>query len=169
VLLTRGQGFAGSLPGLLAMIVACVTWSVGSVWALHGLPRVFGGRTLALAPGAAGYASEMLAGGVVLLVMSAIAGESPQWLLSWANDGRAILCWLYLVVAGSLLGFSAYMVLLQRTSAALASSYSLVNPVIGLVLGVWVGDEVVSRGEWLAAGVVAVGVLLLLQGQRSKS
>jgi drug/metabolite transporter (DMT)-like permease len=162
VLLTRGQGFAGSLPGLLALIVACVTWSVGSVWALHGLPRVLSGRTLALAPGAAGYASEMLAGGVVLLVLSALAGETPQRPLSWAHDSRAIWCWLYLVAAGSLLGFSAYMVLLQRTSAALASSYSLVNPVIGLVLGVAVGGEVISSGEWLAAGVVAVSVMLLL-------
>jgi drug/metabolite transporter (DMT)-like permease len=166
LLLTQGQGFAGSFTGLAALWIACLTWSVGSVWALHGLPRVFSGRALTLAPGAAGYASQMLAGGVVLLLMSALAGESPQWPLSWQHDSRAILCWLYLVVAGSLLGFSAYMVLLQRTSAALASSYSLVNPVIGLLLGVLVGGEMVSAGEWLAAAVVAVGVMLLLFGRR---
>ncbi len=52
--------------------------------------------------------------------------------------------------------------LLQRTSTALASSYTFVNPVIGLVLGVWLGGEVVTAGEWLAAGVVCAGVVLLV-------
>jgi drug/metabolite transporter (DMT)-like permease len=66
------------------------------------------------------------------------------------------------VVAGSVIGFSAYMMLLQRTSTALASSYTFVNPVIGLVLGVTLGGEVVTSHEWLAAGVVCAGVVLLL-------
>jgi drug/metabolite transporter (DMT)-like permease len=161
LMLTRGQGFGASFTGLLAMVVACATWSVGSVWALHGLP---GGRRLVLAPGAAGYASQMLVGGLMLLGMSAATAEVPQW----PPQGRALLCWLYLVVAGSLIGFSAYMLLLQRTSAALASSYSLVNPVIGMLMGVMWGGEVVSGFEWLAAAVVAAGVMLLLWGQSGK-
>ena len=74
--------------------------------------------------------------------------------------------WVYLVLAGSLVGFSAYMVLLQRTSAALASSYTFVNPIIGLGLGVLLGGEVVSSFEWAAAGVVCAGVVLLLVGAR---
>lgn len=159
VALAFGQGFSGSLGGLAAIALACITWSLGTVWALHGLP---GGRSLSLAPGAAGYASQMLAGGAVLLVMSAIAGEQPSWPL----DERALLSWAYLVVAGSLLGFSAYMILLQRTGAALASSYTFVNPIVGLLLGVTIGGEVIHAGEWLAAGVVAAGVLLLLTGRR---
>jgi drug/metabolite transporter (DMT)-like permease len=162
VLLTQGQGFAASLPGLVAMAVACITWSVGSVWALHGLPRALSGRRLQLADGAMGYGSQMLAGGVILLAMSLVAGERP----TWPPDARALACWFYLVVAGSLIGFSAYMVLLQRTSTALASSYTFVNPVIGLMLGVTIGGEVVSTLEWGAAGVVLVGVVLLLAGRR---
>jgi drug/metabolite transporter (DMT)-like permease len=162
LLLTRGQGFAASWVGLVAMLLACATWSLGSVWALHGLP---GGKSLTMATGAAGYASQMLMGGVILLLMSLLAGEIPQW----PPESRALACWLYLVVAGSLIGFSAYMLLLQRTSAALASSYSLVNPVIGLLMGVLLGGEVVTGFEWAAAGVVAAGVLLLLGGQRAKA
>jgi drug/metabolite transporter (DMT)-like permease len=155
VLLMRGQGFAASPGGLVAMAVACFTWTLGSVWALHGLP---GGRRLTLADGAMGYGSQMLAGGLLLMAASWVAGESPQW----PPDGRALVSWAYLVVAGSLIGFSAYMILLQRTSAALASSYTFVNPVIGLVLGVTLGGEVVTRGEWLAAAVIGAGVVLLL-------
>lgn len=159
VLLTRGQGFTASWGGLLAISTACVTWSVGTVWARHGLP---GGRALALAPGAAGYASQMAVGGLLLLAASWLVGETPQW----PPDPRALLCWFYLVVAGSLIGFSAYMVLLQRTSAGLASSYTFVNPIIGLVLGVVLGGEVVSGPEWMAAAVVSAGVVLLLLGRR---
>jgi drug/metabolite transporter (DMT)-like permease len=57
-------------------------------------------------------------------------------------------------------------VLLQHVSSALSSSYSFVNPIIGLGLGVALGGEVVSSGEALAAGVIAAGVVLLLRAQR---
>ncbi len=153
--LAAGQGFGASWAGLLAIVGACVTWSVGTVWAKHGLP---GGRRLALAPGAMGYASQMTAGGLLLLAGAWAAGEQP----SWPIDTRSLLCWAYLVVAGSLVTFTAYMVLLERTSATLASSYTYVNPLIGLLLGVSLGGEVVSAGEWAAAGVVVAGVVLLL-------
>jgi drug/metabolite transporter (DMT)-like permease len=158
-LLTTGQGFSASLPGLLAIALACLTWSLGTVWAMHGLP---GGRSLALAPGAAGYASQMLVGGLMLLAGAWATGETP----TLPPDARSLACWLYLVVAGSLVGFSAYMVLLQRTSAALASSYTFVNPLIGLVIGVAVGGEVITGLEWAAAGVISAGVVLLLMGRR---
>jgi drug/metabolite transporter (DMT)-like permease len=58
------------------------------------------------------------------------------------------------------------MLLLARTSASLAASYSLVNPVVGLALGVTVGAEAVSKWEWLSAGVILIGVVLLLTGRR---
>jgi len=159
VLLSRGQGFGASLPGLLTMALACVSWSLGSVWARHGLP---GGRRLIPAPGVAGYASQMVVGGALLLIASAAAGEQPVL----PPDPRALACWLYLVVAGSLVAYTAYMLLLQRTSAAVASSYTFVNPVIGLLLGVSIGGEVISGQEILAAGVITSGVVLLLAGKR---
>ena len=80
----------------------------------------------------------------------------------------AVAAWLYLVVFGSLLAFSAYMVLLARASAAVASSYSLVNPVIAMLLGVWLAGETITAPEWTAAGVVLVGVVLMLWGLRAK-
>jgi drug/metabolite transporter (DMT)-like permease len=159
LMLASGQGFSASLPGLLAIAAACLTWTLGTVWARHGLP---GGRALALAPGAAGYASQMAVGGVLLLAMSLATGEQPQW----PPAPLALACWAYLVVAGSLVGFSAYMLLLERTSAALASSYTFVNPIIGLLLGVWLGGEAVSRLEWAAAGIALAGVVVLLLGRR---
>lgn len=153
LMLTRGAGLHGSPAGLIAIMVGTTGWALGSVLAQRGF---------ALAPGATGFASEMLAGGLVLLFMSAVRGES--WLL--AGQTGVWLAWLYLVVFGSLIAFSAYMLLLARTSASLAASYSLVNPVVALFLGVTVGAEAVSSWEWLSVGVVLIGVVLLFTGRR---
>jgi drug/metabolite transporter (DMT)-like permease len=53
------------------------------------------------------------------------------------------------------------MVLLHRTTPSLAASYTYVNPIVALVLGVWLGDEIVTSYEWLAVSVVLIGVILL--------
>jgi drug/metabolite transporter (DMT)-like permease len=129
---------------------------------VHGLPRALGGRKLDLAPNAMGFASQMLAGGAVLMLMSALAAERPGWPIA----PLALASWAYLVVAGSLMAFSAFMVLLQRTPAAVSSSYAYVNPIIGLVLGVTLGGETLHAGEWLAAALVTASVVLMLRGQR---
>lgn len=155
LMLTQGAGFQASPAGLAAIATACLTWSVGSVLSQRSLP---------LAPGAMGFASEMLCGGAVLMVLSLIAGEHP----AWPPQPAAVAAWFYLVVAGSLIAFNAYMVLLARASAGLASSYTFVNPVIAMLLGVAVLGEVVSGFEWAAAGVVLAGVVLMLRGAAVK-
>jgi drug/metabolite transporter (DMT)-like permease len=149
LMLTRGQGFQASPSGLVAIALACVTWSIGSVLSQRATP---------LAPGAMGFASEMLCGGVVLMGLAAASGES----LAWPPQPLAAAAWAYLVVFGSLIAFNAYMLLLAQASAGLAASYTFVNPVIALALGVTLGGELVSAFEWSAAGVVLVGVVLLL-------
>ena len=88
---------------------------------------------------------------------------------SWPPEPAAVAAWLYLVVFGSLIAFNAYMLLLARASAGLASSYTFVNPVIAMLLGVAVLGEAVTGFEWLAAGVVLVGVVLMLRGSRRSS
>jgi drug/metabolite transporter (DMT)-like permease len=149
LLLTQGAGFQASPAGLAAIALACAGWSLGSVLSQ---------RTLPLAPGAMGFASEMLCGGAVLMAMSALHGEA----LLWPPRPVALAAWLYLVVFGSLVAFNAYMLLLARASAALASSYTFVNPVIAMLLGVAIAGEHVSPFEWGAVSVVLAGVLLLL-------
>ena len=153
LMLTQGSGFKSSPEGLVALCVACICWSLGSVLSQRSLP---------LAPGAMGFASEMLCGGVVLMVLAAISGET----MSWPLQAEAVAAWVYLVVFGSLIAFNAYMVLLARAPAALASSYTFVNPVIAMLLGVWIAGEAVTRFEWYAVGVVLAGVLLLLFKRR---
>ena len=81
---------------------------------------------------------------------------------SWPPEPLALGAWFYLVVFGSLVAFNAYMILLARAPASLAASYAYVNPVIAMLLGVALGGEVITAGEWGAAGVVLCGVLLML-------
>ena len=154
LLLVQGKAFTASPTGLAAITVACVSWSLGSVLSQRRFP---------LAPGAMGFASEMICGSVLLLLLAAALGERPQWppqpLAAWS--------WVYLIVFGSLLAFNAYMVLLGRVSAALASSYTFVNPVIALGLGIWLGGETVTAFEWTAAGVITAGVVLLVLGRQT--
>lgn len=153
LLLTRGAGFQASPAGLAAIATACVTWSLGSVLSQRSLP---------LAPGAMGFASEMICGGLVLLVLAAATGESfPAHI-----EPQALAAWLYLVVAGSLVAFNAYMLLLANASPGLASSYTFVNPVIAMLLGVAVAGEQITPLEWAAAGVILAGVVLLLRARR---
>lgn len=161
--LAAGQSFSASPLGLGAVLLASVAWKLGSVWTVHGLPQALGGRRLDLTPGAMGYASQMLAGGALLTLASPLAGEQPGWPL----DPLALAAWVYLVVAGSLVAFSAFMLLLQRTPTAVSSSYAYVNPVIGMVLGVTLGGETIQWGEWLAAGLVTGSVLLMLGGRKA--
>jgi drug/metabolite transporter (DMT)-like permease len=107
LLLARGHGFSASPGGLIAVSISTLSWSTGSVLSLHRFPP---------APGSGGFASEMICGGAILL----------------------------------LIAFSAYMTLLARAGVALATSYSFVNPVIALLLGVGLGSEAVTRQEWCA-------------------
>ena len=153
LLLTQGSSFSASHAGLLAIASATLCWSLGSVLSQRRFP---------LAAGAVGFASEMLCGGVLLMLIAWLRHEQ----VSWPPDPKALWSWAYLVVFGSLLAFNAYMVLLARAPAALASSYSFVNPVFAMLLGIALNGEVVSGYEWLAAAVILFGVVLVILGRR---
>lgn len=148
LLLVRGASFAASPVGIALIVGSVIAWSLGSVLQTTRLP---------LAPGPMGFASEMLCGGVVLMMISLAMGEQPIW----PPQPLALAAWAYLVVFGSLVAFSAYLYLLANASPAVATSYAFVNPVIALALGVTFGGEVVSSGEWLACMVILAGVVLI--------
>jgi drug/metabolite transporter (DMT)-like permease len=152
LMLLRGASFTASPAGIAYVSGAVATWTLGSVLTTTKLP---------LARGPMGFASEMLCGGAMLMVVSLAMGEQVVLPLR----PLAVASWLYLVVFGSLIAFSAYMYLLAHTSAAVATSYAFVNPVIALLLGIWLGSESVTGGEWAACGVILAGVTLIFRGK----
>ena len=155
-LLRRGARVSASPAGIACILGAVTCWSLGSVLSTTRLP---------LAPGPMGFASEMLCGGAMLMLISLALREQ----IATPIAPLAFASWLYLVVFGSLIAFSAYLYLLGNSSPAVATSYAFVNPVIALLLGIWLGSESVTRGEWAACGVILAGVVLVFRGKSRSS
>jgi drug/metabolite transporter (DMT)-like permease len=153
LLLVRGASFLAAPAGLACIAGAVSAWTLGSMLSTTRLP---------LAAGASGFASEMLCGGAVLMAISLALGEHFD---AAAVTPLALSAWLYLVVFGSLVAFSAYLYLLANASPAVATSYAFVNPLIALWLGVVVASERVTGAEWIACGVILVGVFLIFRGK----
>ncbi len=152
LVLASGGEFRASTSGLLALTGAITCWSLGSVLATR----------LDIPKGPTGFGLEMLMGGFVLLAISYAAQENWQW----SSSTRAWAAWGYLVTAGSLLAFSAYMYLVANVSPALATSYVYVNPPLALGIGIWLGKEQVASQTWLALPLVLAAVALLASGHR---
>ena len=97
-----------------------------------------------------GFASEMLCGGAVLMLVSLALGEQPAWPAAAAGASPRGSTWW---CSARSIAFSAYLYLLAHASPAMATSYAFVNPVIALLLGVAFAGEAVTGGEWIACGV----------------
>lgn len=156
LLLASGSEFSAHPVGVLALIGAISCWTLGSVLSQ---------KKLKLAPGAMGFASEMLAGGIFLTIAAWLSGEDFSAPLS----SNALLAWLYLITAGSLVAFSAYMYLLSKVPHALASSYAYVNPVIAVILGSLFGGEAIGLREAVAMTVILGSVILLMRAKSDPS
>jgi drug/metabolite transporter (DMT)-like permease len=151
-LLASGSQLAGQPLGLISLMIACTCWTLGSVLAQ---------RKLVLAPGAMGFATEMIAGGLVMLLVAFCRGETTRFAASWPPTGIATLALGYLIVAGSLAAFSAYMYLLSQVSSSIAISYAYVNPIIAVLLGVALGGETLAPREAVATAIIVGSVILL--------
>ena len=152
LLLSGGAQLAGHPAGLVALVLSVTCWTLGSTLAQ---------RKLALAPGAMGFATEMIGGGAVMLAIAMLHGEWPRLVAAWPPTPMAVGAFVYLVFAGSLAAFSAYMYLLSKVSSTIAISYAYVNPLIAVLLGVVFGGEVLTLTEAIATAIIVGSVILL--------
>jgi drug/metabolite transporter (DMT)-like permease len=159
-LLTRGNAeSSGTLLDRLALVGSGLSWAIGSVIARDGARPSTATQSTAM---------QLAAGGVVVLALSLITGEMGEWNPSQiTNRGAASL--LFLVVAGTVLGFGAYTWLLQVTTPAAVGTYAFVNPVVALALAWLVGDESFSMRTVVAAGIVLCAVLLIWKSTSSSN
>jgi drug/metabolite transporter (DMT)-like permease len=153
LLVHNGEQSFGLLP-CIAILAGATTWSLGSVL----------NRSLDLPesrPLTSGGA--MLLGGGMLLVLSASFGELhpfPHVSL------RAALALLYLIVCGSLLGFTAFIWLLARMPATRVASHAYVNPVVAVALGYFVAGEIVTTRTLIGTALVLFSVVLILRKEK---
>lgn len=134
------------------LLVASFAWACGSIYSKHGdLPQ---------SP-LLGVAMQSIAGGAALWIVGLLAGEGRQLHLG-AVSARSWIALAYLMVFGSGLGFTAYVYLLKKSSAARVGTYAFVNPVVALFLG-WLGaGEAITLRTALAATVILTAVLLVI-------
>lgn len=139
------------IAGAVILVLASLAWAAGSLYTKHA-PRPSSGLN--------GAATQMLAGGGLLVIAAVFAGELTRMDLAHASS-RSILGFLYLVTFGSLIGFTAYVYLLAHTTAAKAATYAYVNPVVAVLLGWALANEPVTSRTLVAAAVILAGVAII--------
>ena len=141
--------------GALLLLASSLTWALGS----------FLNPRLPLPRGAMAAASEMLAGGFMLLVLGVLFKERFHGI----PPLRSTAALVYFSIAGSVVAFSAYLYLLQRVSPALATSYTYINPAIALGLGILFAGETITGTELAAVAFILCGVAVLALGAQGTS
>jgi drug/metabolite transporter (DMT)-like permease len=140
-----------NLVGAVMLVLASASWAWGSV--------ISKSASLPKSPFLA-TSMEMVAGGILLLLTAAVAGQFAHFNPSQVST-EAVLSWLFLVVFGSLVGFTAYIWLLGVTSIAKAGTYAYVNPIVAVFLGWAILHEPVTSRTLVAALVILIGVALV--------
>jgi drug/metabolite transporter (DMT)-like permease len=161
VLSLRAPGNAGvsSTPAILATVAGTIFWSVGTLLSRRlPLPQ----------PQRANAGWQMLTGGVMLLALSTLAGE-PHSIppLALLLSVRIVASMSYLVIAASIVSYTAYVWLIAHESPTRVSSYAYVNPVIALAIGAALAGERLTLTQIAGAVLVLAGVFATLRGRSS--
>jgi drug/metabolite transporter (DMT)-like permease len=152
LLVTGSAGAGVPVGGMLVAVAATLCWTVGSLYA----------RTAPLptAPLLGSGMQQVVGGGVILLVALSIGEGADLDLATISSSSWLGLAWL--IVAGSFIGFSAYLWLLRNVRTTLVSTYAYVNPIVAVTLGVIVLDEALTGRMFLSGGIVLVSVALIV-------
>ena len=155
LVLLIGGGIPGGTPIDLwrcgGLMVACVSWSAGSLYSRYSKNPAEPLTAATL---------QMIAGGTLMFIIGALRGEMTG-LTSAILTPRSVMAWGYLVIAGSLMAFPAYVYLLKHTTPARISTYAYVNPVVAVFLGWLILHEPVSTRTLIASAIIVVAVAII--------
>ena len=162
LVLLIGGGVPGGAPLDLGrcggLMLACISWSAGSLYSRYARDP---------ADPLTASTLQMLLGGVLMFLVGVLRGETGDFHLS-ALTFRSLAAWSYLVVAGSLIAFPAYVYLLKHSTPARVSTYAYVNPVVAVFLGWLILDEPVG-GRTLVASIIIVTAVAIITTQKSRA
>jgi drug/metabolite transporter (DMT)-like permease len=154
VLVSHSQNFGGApidSAGAIALIFASMSWSVASVLT-RKLPLP---TSKVMSSGV-----QMLAGGVMLVVAAGLLGEFRGF-NPLSVSSEAWLALLYLIVAGSIVGFTAYVWLIHHESPTKVGTYAYVNPVVAVLVGYFLGGEALGLRTVLGTLFVLMSVVVI--------
>ena len=160
VLIGPGSLGADGMPIVpaLVLVLASVAWAWGSLYSR--------GAAKPSSPMMA-TAIQMLCGGALLTIAGTAAGEWGELDLAGAST-RSVLALLYLLLAGSIVGYSAYIWLLEHTSPANVATYAYVNPVVAVFLGWLLASEPITPRVLIAAAIIVLGVAVIVSAPSRK-
>ncbi|MDQ3007477.1 MAG: EamA family transporter [Chloroflexota bacterium] len=144
-------GFQFDVPGTLLLMAAAFLWSVGSIYSRSAeLPK-----SALMTTGA-----EMLAGSIPIFLVSILFGEWKSFSFAQVST-QSWLALLYLITFGSMVGFVAYIWLLQNAPVSLVATYAYVNPLVAVLLGSWFAQESLTSRTLVAAGIIIGSVVFI--------
>jgi drug/metabolite transporter (DMT)-like permease len=154
-LLVSNIGISGETGIILttgmALILGPFLWASGSLYSRSAnLPS----------PSLLATAMEMVTGGLVLFAASLVTGEYTRVRLDQVSMPSAF-SWIYLIVFGSLIGYTSYMWLLKNVNPEHVSTYAYVNPVVALFLGWALAGETLSTQDIIAALIILTAVVII--------
>jgi drug/metabolite transporter (DMT)-like permease len=144
--------------GLVACVIAAAMWASGS----FASPRL---RLPADPLVSTGW--QMLLGGLAIVAVGLALGEAPE-VDPQAFSTRSVLALAYLVVFGSWVAYTAYAWLLQNAPISRVSTYAYVNPVVAIILGFLILDEVVTPVTLVGAAIIVVSVALVVRIENAR-
>lgn len=137
--------------GTIAVMLAALSWATGSIYGLRApVPK-----SSILTAG-----MQMFSGGLVLLAVSLITGEMSRFDIA-AVSANSVFGVIYLIIFGSLIGFTAYSWLLKNAQPAMVATYAYVNPIVAVFLGWLIAGESFT-GQMLVGATVIVGSVVLI-------
>lgn len=146
-------------PSVLGLIGACFFWGLGSIYSRYARN--------AAEPFTAAAMQQLTAFGWLMLA-SFLAGEWSRFDPS-AVSRQSFLAWIYLVIAGSLVGFTTFVWLMKHSTPAKVSTYAYVNPVVAVFLGWLILKEPVSPRIFLGAAIIIGGVVVITVSKNRKA
>jgi len=161
VLMSRALNVGGTpidLVGAVALIIAAMSWSVSSALSRR-LPLP---ASKVMSSGA-----QMLAGGVFLTLTAAVLGEFRNFHPSSVSRG-AWFSLLYLIVAGSIVAFTAYVWLIHHELPTKVGTYAYVNPVVAVLVGYFLGGEALGLRTMLGTLLVLTSVVVIATTRAKK-
>ena len=162
VLMSRSLNLGGAAidkRGAAALIFASMSWSVASALTRKlTLPK-----SKVMSSGA-----QMLAGGVLLAVTAAALGEFRNF-HPWSVSREVWFALLYLIVAGSIVGFTAYVWLIHHESPTKVGTYAYVNPIVAVLVGYFLGGEALSLRTILGTLFVLISVVVITTTRAKKT
>jgi drug/metabolite transporter (DMT)-like permease len=158
-LLVNGGGSGGSVPVIpaLALVLASIAWAGGTLRA----------RNAANGDPIRDASVQLLTGGLLLLPVSLVFGEGRAISQGFATS--SLLALAYLVVVGSLMGYSAYVWLLHHVDAAKVSSHAYVNPLVAVLVGAGLAGEKIYTTTIIAAALILVSVFFIVRERKTAS